>query len=123
MATILQIQPVLPVQDIPRALVFYGQLGFATVFIDNEAAPRYAGIQRDGQELHLQWHATADFQDRGEPPAIRFKTADVDALYASLRSGEAIPAGKSVHDTAWGTREFEFYDPDGNALFFYQDIH
>ena len=34
----------------------------------------------------------------------------------------AVAGGVLVRDTAWGTREFGFRDPDGNGLTFYRDL-
>lgn len=122
MTSILQIQPVLPVRDVARAVDFYvDKLGFEVAFQDDPQAPQYAGLRRDGQELHLQWHAESDFQGVIDQPSIRFHVYDTDALFEDIKARGGIPEGKAVHPTTWGTREFEFYDPDGNALFFYQD--
>lgn len=122
MTSILQIQPILPVRDVARAVDFYvNKLGFELAFQDNPDEPRYAGLRQDGQELHLQWHDESDFKGVVDQPAIRFHAYDTDALYKEIKDRGGIPEGKVVHETPWGTREFEFYDPDGNALFFYQD--
>lgn len=49
-----QVQPVLPVQDVGAAIGFYvDRLGFSLAFRDSEDDPRYAGVRRDGVELHL----------------------------------------------------------------------
>jgi len=48
-------------------------------------------------------------------------------LIRNIRSepgvSSAIPEGKQVQDTTWGTREFGLYDPNGNALFFYRNVN
>jgi hypothetical protein len=46
---------------------------------------------------------------------------DPDALLAEFRARSSAFADRDVQETAWGTREFGRYDPDGNALFFYRD--
>lgn len=55
-----QVQPVLPTQDVLASIDFYvQQLGFHLSFQDHESDPAYAGVQRDGVELHLQKHDPA----------------------------------------------------------------
>ncbi|MEM7383358.1 MAG: VOC family protein, partial [Verrucomicrobiota bacterium] len=50
-----QVQPVLPSQDVPASIDFYVEkLGFTLAFKDADQ-PTYAGVRRDGVELHLQW--------------------------------------------------------------------
>ena len=52
-----QIHPVLPVKNVVEALDFYvNRLGFKIAFADDSKKPTYAGIIRDGIEIHLQWH-------------------------------------------------------------------
>lgn len=117
----IQVQPVLPVRVLRDALAFYvRRLGFSGVFVDQPDDPRYAGLRRGGCELHLQWHDPAEWVSI-ERPSIRFQVQDVDALLAELIERQAMPAGSVCRDTPWGTREFGLYDPDGNALHFYQD--
>lgn len=115
------VHPVLPTRDVSRALEFYALLGFQIAFQDNAAAPRYAGIRRDGVELHLQWHDTRDF-DKVERLALRFLADDVDALFEELASQDVFHERTRLQDTPWGTREFAFYDIDGNGLFFYRNL-
>lgn len=118
----LAVNPVLPVRDITTAIHYYTQkLGFHLLFQDNVADPTYAGIGRDGVQLHLQWHDEADFIGVDQL-ALRFNIADVDALFAEYQDKDVFHANTALQDTPWGTREFAFYDGDGNALFFYRDL-
>lgn len=110
--------PVLPVQDIRKTVLFYMKLGFAPLFVDSDDDPRYAGIGRDGVEIHLQWHDPAGWASV-DRPQLRFLVHDVDALYEQFKATGAVPEGKTVRDTEWGTREFGFFDPDKNGLTFY----
>jgi catechol 2,3-dioxygenase-like lactoylglutathione lyase family enzyme len=115
------VQPVLPVRDLAAALAFYTErLGFQFLFGDRGGAPAYAGVGRDGVELHLQWQSEADIGRSAGLANVRFLVDDPDALFQELRAANAVPAGKAVRDTEWGTREFAFYDPDGNGLTFYR---
>jgi len=121
-ALILAVNPILPARDVSALAAFYvDKLGFELVFQDAEDEPRYAGLQRDGVELHLQWQDGSHWVEGQDRPSFRFVVDDPDALFAEFSATGAVPAGKEVQETAWGTREFAFYDPDGNGLSFYSD--
>jgi catechol 2,3-dioxygenase-like lactoylglutathione lyase family enzyme len=116
-----EVNPVLAVRDVPASVRFYTEkLGFNLRFQDNPQAPKYAGVERDGVRIHLQWHDEADFA--GEQPELRFVIDDVDALFEEYRDKGVFHAHTALRDTPWGTREFAFYDPDRNGLFFYRDL-
>ena len=118
----LSVHPVLPVRDVRAAVTFYVQrLGFEVAFADSPDEPAYAGVRRDGVELHLQWHDPAEWS-RVERPMLRFVVADVDALFEEYRTQDVFHDRTALRDTAWGTREFAFYDPDSNGLTFYRDL-
>ena len=125
------VHPVLMAHDVTESLNFYARLGFTTSFVDDVASPRYAGVRRDGVEIHLQWADETQWAHDGDRPAYRFEVAHVDALYAEFVAAGAIGARARVHaetespwaspgDTAWGTREFHLRDPGGNVLQFYR---
>lgn len=116
------VNPVLPVRNVATAVRYYTEkLGFRLLFQDNQERPTYAGIGRDGVTLHLQWHDEADFTGINQP-AIRFVIADVDALFAEYQDKGIFHKQTALQNTPWGTREFAFYDGDGNGLFFYCDL-
>ncbi len=118
-----RVHPVLPVREVSAAIAYYTEkLGFRRVFQDVPDAPRYASIERDGVQLHLQWHDSASFRDRVDTIALRFLIEEVEALFTEYRLSGAVSEKNTISDTAWGTREFAFYDPDGNGLFFYQSL-
>lgn len=119
-ATVQSVQPVLMVGDVPAALAFYAKLGFAKSFVDNHAAPRYAGVRRGGAELHLQWHDEAQFAHPGDRPNTRFAVDDPDALFEEFRAAGALSDASKPMDTPWGTREFHVRDPYRNGLQFYR---
>lgn len=122
MAKFQAINPVLPVRDVTAAIAYYTeQLGFTWKFQDAPAAPRYAGVGRDDITLHLQWHDAADF-DKVERLGLRFMIDDVDALFEEYEAKGVFHAHTALQDTPWGTREFAFYDRDGNGLFFYRSL-
>ncbi len=121
------VHPVLAAHDVTQSLQFYASLGFRCVFVDDHHAPRYAAIQRDGVELHLQWTDAAQWQVDQDRPVFRFLVSDVDALFAQWQHSGVIatpPLAKSPWaqpgNTPWGTREFHLHDPAKNGLQFYQ---
>lgn len=128
MATYISaVHPVLMASDLVATVQFFERLGFRELFRDRPDDPRYAGLSRDGAEVHLQWHAPEQWRHDTDRPTYRFLVTDVDELYAEfLRSG-ALPVA-SPHpgpwavpgNTPWGTREFHLRDPDGNGLQFYR---
>lgn len=119
---LLALHPVIPVRDVASSLAYYTtRLGFVTAFQDDEAAPRYAGVRRDGVELHLQWHDPSTFAEGVDTVSLRFLVDDVDSLYGEYEDKAVFHDRTALRNTPWGTREFAFYDPDGNGLFFYRD--
>lgn len=114
------VHPVLNVRDVRRSARWYQGVGFEPVFVDDDEHPGYGGIRRDGVELHLQWHSEQEWADGVDGNAYRFLVDDPDALRAEF--ADELVRDHEVTDTAWGTREFGLYDPDGNALFFYRDL-
>ena len=94
-------------------------MGFEVAFDDGDDPPGYVGLRRDGVEIHLQSHPEPGWPGGG--CAYRFMVDDPDSLLAEFRGRSSMFDDREVKDTAWGTREFGRYDPDGNALFFYRD--
>lgn len=116
------VQPVLPTRDVAASIGFYvGRLGFELAFADSTRDPTYAGVRRDGIELHLQWHDAEEWS-RVERPSLRFVVSDVDELFEEYREADLLNSDTELRRTAWGTREFAFYDPDMNGLTFYHDL-
>jgi len=117
-----RVQPVLMSRDVEASIGFYRQLGFDVAFRDDPTAPKYAGVRRDGVELHLQWHDAREWEFPNDRPTYRFVVQDVDGLFSELRASGALSANAAVRDTPWGTREFHVQDPDRNGLQFYRDL-
>jgi catechol 2,3-dioxygenase-like lactoylglutathione lyase family enzyme len=119
MASLLAIHPVIEVGDMALAVRWYCEaVGFEVAFDDGSDPPGYVGLRRDGVELHMQSHPEPGWAEGGRC-VYRFMVDDPDALLADFRERSSSFADREVHDTAWGTREFGRYDPDGNALVFY----
>ena len=120
-ARFLAINPVLPVRDVGVSIRYYtDKLGFQLRFQDDPANPKYAVVGRDDIRVHVQWHDEADFG--GEGPELRFVIDDPDRLYEEYKDKGVFHDRTTLKDTPWGTREFAFFDLDGNGLFFYRDL-
>lgn len=118
-----QIHPVLPVKDVVAALDFYvNRLGFKIGFADDSKQPTYAGVLRDGIEIHLQWHEATAWETTVDRPMLRIVAQNIDALYEEFSGKDVFHAHTLLRETAWGTREFAFYDPFQNGLTFYRDV-
>ncbi|HZY88775.1 MAG TPA: VOC family protein [Gemmataceae bacterium] len=118
------VQPVLPVRDVDKAVRFYVEcLGFRLAFRDRPGPDaNYVGLRRDGVELHLQWHAEADFKGvEAGTLMLRFAVDDPDALFGEYKDKGVFHERTRLTDTPWGTREFAFFDLDGNGLTFYRN--
>ncbi len=118
-----QIHPVLPVKNVVEALDFYvNRLGFKIAFADDSKNPKYAGILRDGIEIHLQWHDAVEWEEKVDRPMLRIVTQNIEMLFEEYSEKDVFHAHTLLRETAWGTKEFAFYDPDKNGLTFYRDV-
>lgn len=120
LAKLKAVHPVLMAGDVAVSLRFYAALGFRETFRDTPSAPRYAAVQRDAVELHLQWHDSDEWTKPGDRPVFRFLVDDVDALFRELTQSNSHLDRTELMNTAWGTREFHLRDPYRNGLHFYQ---
>ena len=121
-AMLKEVNPVLPARDVEKALRYYVEcLGFRHAF--GRAADNYVGVRRDGVELHLQWQREADFEaGKAGQAMLRFIVDDPDALFEEFKDKGVFQERAAVIDTSWGTREFAFFDLNGNDLTFYRDL-
>ncbi len=122
-AVLNQIHPVLPVRNVSDSIRFYVQkLGFELAFKDNGDDPKYGGVTRDGLEIHLQWHDANDWTQGMDCTLLRIYVEQVDVLFGEYQSKDIFHDNTMLRNTAWGTREFGFYDIDGNGLIFYRNF-
>jgi hypothetical protein len=125
-ANLQAVHPVLGANDVEELVQFYRRLGFAVIFQDTPANPKYVGVKRDGVELHIQWADKAQWAYPIDRPAFRFVVSDVDAIYREFLESGAVSVNSSQSspwatpaDTPWRTREFHLRDPSQNSLQFY----
>ncbi|MGH1365595.1 MAG: glyoxalase/bleomycin resistance/extradiol dioxygenase family protein [Calditrichia bacterium] len=113
------IVPVFPSADIARDLAWYEKhTGFVKVFGDT----MYAGLKRDGLELHLQWHADTEDDPLLGGSVIRIFVQDIQPLFDEFVQRGTVSKNKLRMNTDWGTHEFGFYDLNKNGIFIVQDV-
>ena len=118
-----QLHPVLPVHDVKKAIDFYvKKLNFTVAFADRVDHMTYAGITRDGVEIHLQLHNITEWELTVERPMLRFLVNDIEALFEEYKTQNVFHKNTDLRKTPWGTEEFAFYDPFKNGLTFYRDL-
>jgi hypothetical protein len=128
-ANLQSVHPVLASNDVAASALFYSRLGFVLIFQDNPTEPKYAVVQRDRVELHIQWAGLDQWAHPVDRPAYRFIVSDVDETYAEFMRSGALSAETSQGspwaapaNTPWGTREFHLRDPGQNSLQFYRPL-
>jgi hypothetical protein len=119
----LHISPVLPSLDVARDVAWWKEkLGFRNVF-DNtryEDNPlEYAVLERQGIYVHLQMQFPKDM-DKMYMAQIRIQVENIEPLYEELKAKGV--AKQLRNPTAWGTKEFGFYDLNRNGIFFYEAL-
>ncbi len=115
--------PVVPAADVEASLQWWTAVcGFTEIFRDT-TPPRYAGIRRDGADIHLAAITdTRVAREVGDQTMLRFSVDDIDALYAEYqqRGGTIHPNGR-LATKPWGTYEFSAIDPNGVCITFMAD--
>ena len=103
------------VHDVLRSVEHYRDvLGFHTDFTYGQPT-FYAGVERDAVIIHLQ--AATETKRQPGQGAVNIFVTDVDALYQELRSRGAKTLNEPK-DYAYGMRDFDINDLDGNHLCF-----
>jgi catechol 2,3-dioxygenase-like lactoylglutathione lyase family enzyme len=105
----LDVTPILPVHDMPRAIAFYESAGFdVEPYDDGYAFVRFA----DASAFDL---ARAEHLDPARNEAACYLIGgDADGWHARL-SAAGLPV-TAVEDQPWGMRELTLTDPSGNRL-------
>jgi catechol 2,3-dioxygenase-like lactoylglutathione lyase family enzyme len=118
MTKLLATIPVLSSADLARDVAWYAEkTGFRNV-TDQEG---YAIMQRDNLEFHLQWHHGTE-DDPVLPGTMRIWVSGILPLFEEFVQRGTVSPDKIRMRTQWGTNEFGFYDPNGNAIFVMEDV-
>lgn len=103
------------VQDVLRSVEHYRDvLGFRTEFTYGQPT-FYAGVERGAVVIHLQ--AASETKRQPGQGAVNIFVTDVDGLYQELKSRGAKTLNEPK-DYAYGMRDFDINDLDGNHLCF-----
>lgn len=108
--------PVLPVDDVPKALDFYtARLGFAKAF----AFGPYAGVQRGPVMIHLDGIDGATYPG---PSCCRVDVEGVDALHAEMDAQGVVHPREPLETKPFGMRQFSVLDCCGNRITFAEPV-
>lgn len=119
MSNFIQIEPVLPSQDLKRDIDWYQKYtGFELAFGDD----MYCGLKRDHLCFHLQWHADTEDDPLLGGSVIKFFVKDIQPIFKEFVGRGTIAENKLRLNTQWGTHEFAFYDLNKNAIYIVQDV-
>lgn len=116
--------PVLPARNVSEAVRFYvDRLGFELLFQDGDDEPHYAAVRRGAVKLHLQFQHEKDFEAGTAGQAmLRIVVNDPEALFEEYKDKGVFHERTRLRDTAWGTREFAFWDLNRNGLTFLRKV-
>lgn len=113
-----RIEPLLSTDDIERDLKWHQKhTGFEYAFGDKG----YAGMERDGQCIHLQWHHNNQ-EDPVLPAVVKIFVDDIEPYIEEFLERGTITKDKIHKHTPWGTHEFGFFDLNKNPIYIVQDI-
>ncbi|MEZ4942865.1 MAG: DinB family protein [Saprospiraceae bacterium] len=117
--------PVLPSTDVARDIRWYTEkMGFQEFFSNTDHKLNridYAGLSRQGLCLHLQFQWPDDMA-RMNGSAIRIQVENIGPLFQEFVERGSVAPDVFRENTPWGTNEFGLYDPNRNAIFFYEDV-
>ena len=71
--------------------------------------------------IHLQWHAGTESEPLVGGSVVRIIVRDVKILFEEFVGRGTV--AKTKKNTAWGTKEFGFYDLNNNAIFLVEELH
>jgi catechol 2,3-dioxygenase-like lactoylglutathione lyase family enzyme len=129
--------PALPVRDMPAATAFYEtRYGFDVIHADED----FARLNRDDAQIHLWladdtgWRNRTDFAAQpvrsgaedfiAGTASCRIDVDSADEVFAEMQAAGVLhhTHGGGPKDTAWGTREVDTLDLDGNLLTFVERL-
>jgi catechol 2,3-dioxygenase-like lactoylglutathione lyase family enzyme len=113
------VHPILGSQDLRRSIDFYvKKLGFELAFQDSRDDPNYIGLRHGDVLLHMQFQYDYEMSRT----RLRIKVSDPDGVHKEYSDLGVEITEAGIRDTDWRTREFSLWDPDHNALAFFQDL-
>jgi hypothetical protein len=116
----VKIIPVLESADIERDVKWYKvKTGFDVSFSHDKM---YAGLYRDGFEIHLQWHAGTNDDPMNGGAVIRIDVKNIKPLFEEFKQRGTVKEKDLRENTPWKTNEFAFHDLNSNAIFISEDI-
>ena len=109
--------PIMPARDLAETIDFYKALDFALAYRHAEL-DEYIILRRG--PLELQFFQWPDLDIQTSFTGCYLRVADVDAIYQSF-AGARLPARGTpslggIKRRAWGMREFNLVDCNGNLL-------
>lgn len=111
--------PIFQVNDLDKSISFYCDvLGFVKEFAYGDP-PYYAGVKRDHLVLHL-CASTENEKRRGQGSTYVF-CDEVDAYYAEI-TAKGAEITSPLNTYAYGMRDFQIKDIDGNLICFGKSI-
>ena len=117
---LVKIIPVLSSADIARDVAWYKEkTGFEVSFSHEKM---YAGLYRDGFEIHLQWHAGTKDDPMNGGAVIRIDVTNIKPIFEEFKQRGTVKEKDFKANTPWGTHEFAFHDLNSNAIFISEDI-
>ena len=117
---LVKIIPVLESADIARDVAWYKEkTGFEVSFLHEKM---YAGLYRDGLEIHLQWHAGTKDDPMNGGAVIRIEIKNIRPLFEEFKQRGTVQEKDLRENTPWGTNEFAFADLNSNVVFISEDI-
>lgn len=106
-----KIAPVLPALDISATNVFFrNRLKFSTINYGN-----YLVVKKDKIEFHYyQWQGEGKFV----PASCYIFDDNIEDLFAKFSSMDIMNPKGNLRNNAWGKKEFQILDNNGNVLKF-----
>lgn len=111
-AGVLDVTPILPVNDVRASVAFYEAAGFEVRQWADEGG--YSFVSYDDESVFDLDPCELALDPATNPAGCYVIVPDVDAWHARL-SHAGLPV-TTVEDKEWGMREFTLTDPSGNHL-------
>jgi len=107
--------PVLTVNDLPRSLALYSQIGFEVVHQDNE----FAIIKRDLVELHLTLNQIPALDNLS---SCRINVTNIEVLYQQCLAANVVHPNAPLKEQPWSLKEFAILDASGVCITFAEPL-